>query len=199
MNLNAIRLLLEESTPDGVDCHSAAPEYGNGSAAEIESALLLYSLVRRLQPRCCVETGTNFGFSTAWIALALQDVWKDYPARAKGFIYTVDATDYPENEVLWNRLGVQEFIHKAVADSRTCRIPEEVDFLFLDSDHSTEHVLDEWRHFAPALNPQKALVLCHDTRLDVRTGPAMEEIVRQLKTSGRQFGYCPFRNLRGSI
>lgn len=197
MNLNKFRIFLEGSEPDGVDCHSFPPDKGNGSSMEVESTLLLYSLVRRLRPLVICETGTNFGACASALALGLEDNWMDYRHFSSGYVFTVDQIDYPENEILWNRLGLQGFIQKVIGDSRTVSPPRNIDMLILDSDHDTDFVVEEWNHYRPFLNSRQSLVAVHDSRLDVRATAAMRIIVAQLESEGEQFGYVPLRNMRG--
>ena len=173
MNLDAWRILMEGLTPDGVDCHSYSPALGNGSTAEFETSLLLYSLVRRFRPLVICDTGTNFGTATACMALALRDNWVDYQHKSKGVIHTVDSTNYPQSEPLWEKLDVRDFIRKTVSDSLVAPVPQDIDMLFLDSDHKASHIIAEWNHFALSLNRKRALVLNHDTQLDPRSGDAM--------------------------
>jgi hypothetical protein len=54
------------------------PVYGSE-----DLCMLLYSMVRREQPRVVVELGTGFGATTAWIATALKEI-------GEGCIYTFD-------------------------------------------------------------------------------------------------------------
>lgn len=202
MDLNAIAILLKDSTPDGVCCHSAAPELGNGSSTETETALLLYSLVRRFLPRFALETGTNFGFTASWIALAMKDGWIDYQHKEKPHLYTVDSSAYDgKPEALWGRCGVSNFITHAIADSREYNIPvDKLDFIFFDADHSVSSIVSEWERFAPLLNRERALVLFHDTSLDVRAGEAMRLIIDGRLNplpAYKHVTWLPLRNMRG--
>ena len=198
MNLDAWKILMADLTPDGIDCHSYSPALGNGSTVEFETSLLLYSLVRRFQPNIICDTGTHYGVATACMALGLRDNWLDYKPR--GFICTVDSGDYPQNEPLWEKLGVREFVRKTVSDSLVAPVPNDIDMLFLDSDHETSHIIAEWNHFAPSLNRKRALVLNHDTRLDPRSGDAMREILAARLSpilEYRLVSHVPLRNMRG--
>ena len=178
MNLEKWAILLDGATPDGVDCHSVAPDKGNGNAIEIETGIFLYGLVRRLNPKMIVETGTHWGWSTACIALALEDQAMDYSHQA-GMIETVDHIDYPQNDILWRRLGIESYIKKYVEDSLTFHPSDNINLLFLDADHGEEFIITEWINLTQYLSSIQAFVLLHDTRLDVRETKAIQKIVDQ--------------------
>ena len=119
MNLEKWSILLRGVTKDGVDCHSVAPEYGNGYAIELETGIFLYGFVRRLNPRLIAETGTHWGFSGACMALALEDSYLDYPNNL-GCLFSVDHMDYEKKpEHLWESLGVDDTVLHVIADSRS--------------------------------------------------------------------------------
>lgn len=200
MNLEKWALLLAGSERDGVDCHSYSAEKGNGNSCEVETSIFLYALVRRWQPTTIVDTGTNFGVSSAVMALGLEDNWKDYQHKPRGMVHTIDCTDYPENERLWTRLGLRDFIRKIVGDSRQVPPPPHLQMLFVDADHAEEFVLEEWDHFAPAFHPKQVVILAHDTRLDEREGRALHRIVTERREPiprYHHFAHLPLRNMRG--
>lgn len=199
MGIEKLILLLEGSELDGVNCISAAPEYGNGSAVEYETGLFLYSFVFRLKPLLIVETGTHWGFSGAFMALALAEHAQRYPNQS-GLLYSIDMNGYEGRaERLWKRLGVDQFIVYHVGSSLEAPLLDPpISFLWLDADHETEFVIEEFLHFQPKLNQQSVWVGFHDTRLDVRMSPAVETIVQELapKTHTR-INHVRMRNLRG--
>jgi len=200
-----MRLLLEGATLQSVGCHTAHDQYGGGNAVEIETAHFLYGLVRRLMPRMIVETGTYYGFSTAWIALALEDNAAGCNDLSNSRIATVDFMDHPENLSLWEKVQVQPWIHRHVADSRTWNYGESygnmpIDILFLDGSHREDDVLIEVRNFIPFLNREQCLILFHDTHLDDREGRAVEAISRNHDEFFAEYLYVshiPWRTMRG--
>src|SRR5689334_7313331 len=139
MNRNRLSILLEKSQPDGTCFTTHRTEIGGGAAIVAETGILLYSLVRRLQPRLVVETGTHWGASSGWIASALADTIELYPEKPElhGRLVTVDVDVYERRaEALWDRLGVHDYIQRIVADSRTLDIPDDIrgiDLLWLDA------------------------------------------------------------------
>ena len=211
INLDAFRILLEGATKDGVDCYSAAEAYGNGSAIEIETGIFLYGLVRRYKPRLVLETGTHWGFSAAWIALALQDNGKDYPDFA-GHLITIDADGYngrPKD--LWKKLQLSNITH-VIGNSEDPRTLEQltlhscIDAIWFDADHSAGAIWREYKTYHPYLNKDQALIGFHDTRLDKRMDEGVKAIVNNLydeicdeKSSHKWkfIEHVPWRNLRG--
>ena len=168
-------------TADGVDCLSAPTEYGNGNAIEVESAIYLYATVLRFNPTVVVETGTHWGYSSSFILCALNDKESVYPKNRH--LYTIDSSAYEgKPEKLWANLGVSHLATHFIADSRESGhlIPNDrpIDFLWLDADHSAESVVAEWEQFAPRLNPYRALIGFHDTRLDPREAEGIKQILR---------------------
>lgn len=184
MNFDRLKMLTTGMEYDNVDCLSPSQEHGSG-AVEVETALLLYSLIRRIKPLCVVQTGTHWGYSSGWIACALADNHTDYPDKGKPRLYTWDGNDYDgKADNLLHRLAVREYVELIIGDSRTNEPPHRgldstglppIDFLFLDADHGTDAVLEEWKRFSPMLS-DGALIAFHDTRLDPREAEAVKQI-----------------------
>jgi predicted O-methyltransferase YrrM len=185
---------------DNVSCLSPAQSLGPASI-EVETGNLLYALSRRSKPMCVVQTGTHWGFSSAWIACALEENHINYPHFGKPRLYTWDGNDYEGRaDALLHQLGVREYVELIIGDSRTNEEPHRgidasglppIDFLFLDADHGTDAVLEEWERFSPYLSPG-ALILFHDTRLDPREMEAVNQI--EAKTG---YPVLHLLNLRG--
>lgn len=204
MNLNRLGILLEGATYDGASSLSASPEYGNGSAIEFESGMFLYALVRRLAPLVVVETGTHWGFSSAFILCALADIAELTGVR--GHLHTIDVSDYEGRaDSLWNRLGVRGYVTPYHFDSRGNEAKElpvaPIDFLWLDADHSAESVLLEWENFGPKMNRSRGWVGFHDTRLDVREAEGIRQLLANRNapplSDYQLVQRVAFRNMRG--
>jgi predicted O-methyltransferase YrrM len=185
---------------DGVSCLSPSQSLGPASI-EVETGNLLHGLVRRNKPLCVVQTGTHWGFSSAWIACALEENHRDYPHFGKPRLYTWDGNDYEGRaDALLHQLGVREYVELIIGDSRTNEEPHRgidsatlppIDFMFLDADHGTDAVMEEWERFSPQLAPG-ALVGFHDTTLDPREAEAVRIIEEQTG-----WPVIRMRNLRG--
>lgn len=202
--------LVQGCTIEGVDCHTAPEEFGNGNAVEVESGILLYAMTRRYRPTYCMETGTHRGYGSSWIGSALRDNAASYPNLPVGHLFTVDS-DVRPNQLemrhdLWESVGVRSFITSIVDDSRKPapylpRILREkgIDFLYLDADHSAENLMLEWEGFFPYLNRQKILIAFHDSRLDPREAIGITNIMelREVKRKYRHIKHFPLRNMRG--
>jgi predicted O-methyltransferase YrrM len=187
MKFDRLKVLLDGMEYDGVSCLSPAQKFGSG-AIEVETGLLLYALTRRHKPLCIVQTGTHWGYSTAWMAAAIEENHHDYPEPGKPRLYTWDSNDYDgKADTLLHQMACREYVELIVGDSRA-RGPEgngkdastlpPIDFLFLDADHGTDAVLEEWERFSPYLSPG-ALMLFHDTTLDPREAEGVRIIAER--------------------
>lgn len=210
MNLEAIQVLLSGMEPDGVDCLTADHTYGHGNAIEVETGIFLYGLVRRLKPRNILETGTHWGYSSAWLALALADNCISLPAdRGPGFVVTIDVNEYEKKpETLWGKLGLNNIFHVigSSEDPETyTRMgpPGAFDFFYMDADHAAEAIVREFDGARHLLNPRRTLLAFHDTRLDVRMDAGISVILQKLNALRKQgqgwdnIQHFSMRNLRG--
>lgn len=203
MNLKKWQILLERSAPD-TQCpngHMANDQYGGRNAVEIETGIFLYGLVRRFLPHTIVETGTHMGFASACMALALEDA---IPSRGKACVLTVDMGPYSQSKNLWTRLDLQDWILPVIGDSSTWKYEwaEPIDLLFLDADHGTEFVFKEYLNYFPHFSREKVIILFHDTTLDSRVAPAIQQCLSLFSDDPSIRGYrtvshVPLRNLRG--
>lgn len=148
------------------------PDY---MGVEVETGELLYALVRRLDPKVIVETGTHRGYSTAWLALGLKDAGRK-PGDA--WLYTVDDTMYDGEAIpkLWAKLGIESYITRVIMDSRSFVPPVvPIDLVFFDSNHDTGFLIAEWLHYRPTLRPG-ALAVFHDMIAWPGVAPAVTRI-----------------------
>ena len=204
--IKAIQILRTGETLDGVDCLSASDALGNGNSCEVETGEFLRTFAKRMKPKMVIHTGCHVGYDVAWIAVGLMENGI-YPSL-KGHIVTIDSHDYDgEPENLWGQLGLDNITH-IIGDSREAasyhgRIRKPAQWAHLDADHSEESVLAEFHCLLPYMDSDHCIISSHDTRLDVRTGPAMVNIYKELKAlrdkgNGWQYLYpLPIRNLRG--
>jgi hypothetical protein len=106
-------------------------------------AQLLYGLVRWLNPATVVEVGACHGYTSCWLARALQDNREADPDRQeRGLIVIDDYSLQPKAELaFWHNVGltqVSDVVHVAKGNSREVEWPERVDFAYIDGDHSFE-------------------------------------------------------------
>lgn len=163
--------------------------FGGGMAIELEVGEFLNALVRMTKPEVVVETGTHKGFSTLMIASAIK-------ANGKGHLYTVDMIDHGVLKEC-ERYGVAPFVTFTKSDSsamisKLAPRVKNIDFLWLDADHSTEAVIKELNAALPLLR-KGTLVAFHDIITDPREAKAVVEIRKRFPA----WEYINFITARG--
>ncbi len=209
MNLDVWKILMEGITFDGCGATTVGVPHGGGVAIELETALFLYSLVRREQPTFVVETGSHFGFSGAVIGLALKDNSLAHPRRMSGALFSVDSGAYEgKPEALWKRCGLDNIVHK-IADSEVAstyeKVPDGVvNFCWYDADHAGEAIWREYTSTFRCLNKRRCILGYHDTDLDKRMPGGIYLILEDLKkrqldgTGWKHIAHWPNRAMRGA-
>lgn len=208
MNLEVWKILTEGVEYDGCGSTTVGAPHGNGYAIELETALLLYGLVRREQPTFVIETGTHWGFSAAVIGLALKDNSLSHPRKMEGALFSVDSGAYEgKPEALWKRCELGNIVHK-VADSEISatyeKVPDGVvDLGYYDADHDGPAIFREYSSTLRCLNRRRCILAWHDTSLDKRMAGGIYLILEDLKkrqqdgSGWRHISHWPMRNMRG--
>lgn len=139
--------------------------YRSGSA-EPWTAQLLGAFIRAKKPHVLVETGTFLGLTTA----VMMDAMNTYGAEHASELYTVEC-DRERFEAaaafLSQRLSPSGLVRvncvegEALEFLRLDRLQGQVDFLFLDDDHSAEHVRAELQAAQGLMRPG-GLICVHD-------------------------------------
>ncbi len=132
-------------------------------------AIYLYSLVRFLKPKVGVEIGTSFGYSTIWLASAMQG--------SGGHLHTC--------EVVSEKVEMaRRFLDRASASNVTlhnceaqnlCRSwSQPIDLLFMDAD--AENYMTYWQHLLPHFQANTLVVV--DNALDraLQLRPFMDKL-----------------------
>lgn len=211
MNTEAWKILMEGVSADGVDCTTMGTEKGGGNAVELETAIFLYGLLRRENPKgFCIETGTHWGLSSAAMGLALKDAVALYDGKMATTLVTVDVGSYEgKPEALWGRIGLDNVRH-VVGDARHPETwyphlpPRSVSFAWYDADHSAKSIIQEFEATLPYLNQTRCILGWHDTVLDRRMRLGINRIVsrlRQMQANGEGWpivSHLPFYNMRGA-
>jgi len=158
----AFRPLIEVHKPDRsrgpylVDAAWPVPEHSfelDFNSMDEGSVDLLYGLVRGLRPLNVLETGTHRGRSTAAIAAALV-------ANKQGHLWTIDAVDFDLEHSGALTPEQQEAVTCVFGLTPTVlnRPPlsdlAEIDFAFLDGDHSEAGVQAELAYVEQRMAPE---------------------------------------------
>lgn len=140
-----------------------------GKAVEVEVGELLFGLVRACKPKVIVETGTNCGYSALCMIEAIK-------RNSMGFLYTFDILDL-DRIIPKEYSKYYEFISGDSVEegSKLVRRINDIDFLFLDSSHETNHVIKEFKTFYPKIRTNGVIVF-HDTTLDIYEDWAVRNI-----------------------
>lgn len=130
-----------------------------------EERHLLYSTVRRLKPKVCVETGTwHGGGSTYFIASALKDNADDWGRPGILWSFEIDIGAWQEATAnfkrKWPELMGYVVLFFGAAPMHAYIVKEPIDFIFLDS--GDEHtVMEDYQALSPKLRTG-GFLLVHD-------------------------------------
>lgn len=125
------------------------------------------------RPKVVVETGTHQGYSATYAAEAMKI------ANIPGHIWTIDPFSLTH---LWDNTDVAKYISwvRDYSTKAIGSIPEVVDFLILDSEHSFDTFSKEVELFEPRVR-EGGIIFLHDTLVF----PEMSPVVHALHDSGR--------------
>ena len=126
---------------------------------ELTVANLLYALVLANRPRTVVETGVNNGSTSLWLALAAQHVQARYVGVDSDAESVKKVTQYFQDVALPGCLIHGDALAELPAIAQS--MGGVIDFLFIDDDHTKEHVEAEIRNFVP-LMAVGGLICFHD-------------------------------------
>lgn len=130
--------------------------FARSSTVHPDTAQALYSICRVMQPKCVFETGTYWGYSTAYLAAAIRD-------NGTGKIHTFDIYPRAGKHIPRKlRQDVQFHLGKPSTETMPDVLKDSApDLFFQDSRHDYEGVSDELRIVKPYLK-QNSVVLFHD-------------------------------------
>lgn len=117
-------------------------------------AEITYLLLRDTCPQTVVEVSPCGGWSTSWILQALAD-------NGQGNLHSFDIVDFAPKNVPTQLPRNRWQFHLGDVTKNVDKIPEGIDYLFVDSDHSSEFA--DWyiENLFPKLGPG-AMVSVHD-------------------------------------
>ncbi len=153
-------------------------------AVEIEAGTILYSLVRAVKPEKIIEIGSGMGYSTLFIAQALSDNRKkinskknnlvnatsEYQLKSskKGHVWSIEVNktslDIASKNI--NKASLRSYV-SFILGASTDTLPilldkiNEVNFLFIDGDHSYKQCQDELNLCIPYIS-SSGYVVIHD-------------------------------------
>lgn len=128
--------------------------------ATTRHARALYGLVRWLQPKVVVETGSWKGFTACWIARALEDL-----SNEESYLHCIDNFSLgTAGSDLHNSLAACQLANKVMivdGDSKDpANWPNQVDMAYVDGDHSLEGCQTDLRL---AIERGAQCLVIHDT------------------------------------
>lgn len=145
-------------------------------SATFEEKLIIYSLIRAIKPKVCVETGTHKGKTSLYMAQALYD-------NKQGHLWTAEPNELFAGEAVryFSRYPeLKEFITFQKIKGEDMKV-KDIDFAFIDSFHEKEVVAGEIKALFPQLS-KHAIVIFHDCGItkEERVNQAIKEA--KLKT-----------------
>jgi predicted O-methyltransferase YrrM len=135
-----------------------------------EHLLVLHLLTVELNLKNVLELGTRTGESTVALISAIKKI--------DGKMTSVDIDPCEEAKKKVKSLGLENYWNFIQTDDLELDWNEKIDHLFVDSDHSYEHVLSELKKFEPFVR-KGGLITLHDTVTDPRVLKAINDFISQ--------------------
>lgn len=148
-------LALDKAKSIRADAHTNNSRFSHSDCLDIEDPTgisneegeLLYGLIRCIKPKMILETGTNIGVSTIYMALACRD-------NGFGSIITVEHLGFVADRARKKiaDVGLTQYINviHGKVEELNSPIPP-VDFIWLDTEFKTRY--EEMNRFLPSLSP----------------------------------------------
>jgi len=168
----------------GTTCRSASVPY--------HESLLLFKLIRKLEPANCVELGTCLGISASFEAAALK-------LNGSGFLVTLEGAEVLATlaEGNFNRLGLdnirvvtgrfQDTLDEVLISSKP------IDYVFIDGHHDESATLAYFKKIIPFL-AKKSLLVFDDISWSQGMKKAWKMIIADdrvgISVNLQQFGVC---------
>lgn len=134
--------------------HTDTADIGNPTGIAIQEGEFLYGLTRMILPQRILETGTNIGISTSYMALACEH-------NGFGIIDTIehDHTVASRAQEKFDKLGFSNIINIHRQSIETFNVTGQYDLLWLDSELSLRYgeLLRFWPNIAPG-----GIICIHD-------------------------------------
>jgi len=131
---------------------------------ESTSSAMMYSLIREYKPTNVVALGTSFGGSTLIITAALLANKKPYKYLA------AEKEDDLRESTRFHAIQKYQVAPKLIGDLTKYRnYPDQIDFLFHDTNHDRETTEWVFKHIMPKVK-KGALVIFHDWSVEEKNG-----------------------------
>jgi len=146
--------------------------FARGDCSNLGHGWLYYGIARLMRPEVIVEIGRYYGFSMLLFAQACKD-------NNKGHVWSIDREDRPLAGRL-EKCGMQDLpvyytVLTGLSMNLAGEVPDEIDLLFIDGDHSYEACLLDTEMYAARVRPG-GFCLWHDTVLY----PGCAQVVAEL-------------------
>lgn len=150
--LGTFPIVAESSDPTG------AYSMVDSGGIEHEVGDFLYGLTRLFKPKRCLTTGTRFGISDAYVALALEH-------NGSGELVTVEINPYSSGKAveLFESLGVSDRVTAVVGDALDVAVDGRFQIAFLDTEHRTRFA--EFAEFYEQID-SGGVIAIHDLKRD---------------------------------
>ena len=125
----------------------------NTGGVECEVGEFLYALVRLIKPKKVLETGTHFGISSTYIALALSHNDND------SNLVTIDPIYYDEAKKIHDKMELKKYITQIELHAEKFKTDEQFDLILLDSEPILR--FQEFDTFFKNLSPG-GIIIIHD-------------------------------------
>lgn len=136
----------DEHTSNSRFSHSDCMDIQDPTGISNEEGELLYGMIRALKPHTIVETGTNIGVSTAYMALACHD-------NGFGHIDTIEHLDVVASRAIkkLRDVGLSSYVSVFNMEVDAYSPPASIDFMWLDTEFDQRY--SEMQRFLPLLTP----------------------------------------------
>jgi predicted O-methyltransferase YrrM len=154
MTIHAPKIVPEISVPNAECPFPQRYSMYEGMSSELEVLEFLHSLVRLLKPEVAIETGTYVGWSALNMVQAMHK-------NGFGVLHTAEPCRELWEAAAQRLVGYEDHVqfHHCTGEEMIDRIPDIIDFAFLDSNIDTR--IREMRALMPRLK-ENGVVAVHD-------------------------------------
>jgi len=153
----------------------------DGLAVSAEEGRILMDLVKKYKPKIILEVGTGHGYSTSWIYHGMDE---------DAIIWTLDKE---VRKHLFTQDKRIKFLEGKL-DELMDKIPQEIDLIFLDTEHMIYKVVPDIELLVPRIKPGKVIII-HDTEYRTVMGGCLVDYFKGKLTDRLEDNGCqPSKN-----